>query len=590
MVLKLNYWSLSSSVSNANKLANELDQYCDELTKKVQNKIYSVEGGSSAALNNASYYINSKLKQLRQKESNVRTFARNVDNLISTAKRVDQDVARTIENRQKELFKKNPDLKPPEYKAKTTKFLCNLKDVPIIGSIIKGGEEIVGAVETLKKDIKYWYKCEGGKELVGLGLSIVGAVAAIAVFAGAMAISGGTLAVIAGIAGAVSAVIGLVNAATNVYTSARAYNEALGGEPGVAKIYAGQDTFSDLLRERNFHDKKLNRGSMITATTVDIVDSVCAVVTFVTGTVKLVKEVKKINLVKKFNDMGRSRNSMGQYTSGKVSFRNGIKSVMMKANSKETLKDIILGDLNVKDFKRFNLLARDDQASAIKSFAKACSGIIGDLDKINEGDMTFTEFLFHRAVKGVDQAIFGRQELKTKEGKRKYYDTKFTTIAKLARKPFEFVGPGKLLNDKFGKNFIENSFGLKDGTWKDVADIITNISDIVDVVKKSNITINISKFKSAAQFSGSNSSLTMNIKPDYMPKNTVAYIKPTYVSTSTSNQLSANHTIIEAMIPNNLMSSSGTIVPNIPLSGHFIMPKINFGVSINTSMPYLNIA
>lgn len=474
MILSLDYGSLTSASQKATKLANEINQYCDDLSRKVLNKINDVEGGSSSALNNASYYINSKLKQLRQKESNARTFSKNVDNLVSTAKRVDQDVARTIENRQKELFKKNPDLKPPGYKAKLTEFWCDLKKVPILGSLIKGAEEIVGAVETLKKNIKYWYKCEGGKELVGIVLSAVGAALAIVITVCAFSISGGVLGILAGVAGVISSLIGVVNAATNVATSMIAYDVAMDGHPGIAKIYAGQDKLSDYLKETKFNSKVLNRRSMICAAGIDIVDSMCALITFVTGGVKLIRELKKINIGQVFRSIGNNRSTLGTFVQGKPTIWNGIKSLVMKAD----IKSLILGDLNVKDFARFDLISLKDKYKAVGSFTKALKGIVDNFDKMNEGDMSFGEFIAHRIFVRVDTAILGQQELKTVDGERKYYDTKFTTIVDGVKQALSTVGLGKIINDHWGSKTIENIFDLKDGKYTEIINIIDNLKII----------------------------------------------------------------------------------------------------------------
>ena len=98
MRLSLNYGDLSRAISNTNKLASELDDYCDSLSRKVQSKMYSVEGGMSSALNAADYYINNKIRDLRTKSSNARNLSQKINGLLGTAKRVDSDVKATIES------------------------------------------------------------------------------------------------------------------------------------------------------------------------------------------------------------------------------------------------------------------------------------------------------------------------------------------------------------------------------------------------------------------------------------------------------------------------------------------------------------
>ena len=127
MKLTLYYGDLSRAADNSNKLATELDDYCDSLSQKVQKKMYSVEGGISSALNTADYYVNQKIRNLRTKSSNARNLARQINNLLGTAKRVDSDVKSTIEANQKNLFQKHADLRPSNAQLYLTSFLCDAK-------------------------------------------------------------------------------------------------------------------------------------------------------------------------------------------------------------------------------------------------------------------------------------------------------------------------------------------------------------------------------------------------------------------------------------------------------------------------------
>ena len=319
MKLSLNYGDLSRATDNSNKLASELDDYCDSLSQKVQKKMYNVEGGMSSALNTADYYVNQKIRNLRTKSSNARSLARQINNLLGTAKRVDADVKSTIEANQKSLLKKHADLRPSNAQLYLTSFLCDMKNVPVIGALIRGREAIDGGIDHLMKEIRYWYKCEGGKELVGIVLSVVGAILAVVALVCAFVFTGGTiLAVIAGVAGIIGAFIGVINAATNIVTSFQAYESATGGHPGQAKIYAGQDKLSDVLRDTNFHDKTKNRSSNAWATGIDITETVCDVIGIINGITGAVKDLKSSNLEKTFQAVFQNRNeNRSRFDSGK---------------------------------------------------------------------------------------------------------------------------------------------------------------------------------------------------------------------------------------------------------------------------------
>ncbi len=156
MALSLNYSNLAETVQQTNKLGEELGQYCDELSRKIQKNIYSVEGGMSTHLNNADYFIKNKIKNLREKQENAYNISKCVNNLLSTAQRVDDDVARLIENRQKEFFKENPDLKTPLYQS----VIQELIGTTPLGSFLLALNlfKHFSPVEELQKNIKNSFK------------------------------------------------------------------------------------------------------------------------------------------------------------------------------------------------------------------------------------------------------------------------------------------------------------------------------------------------------------------------------------------------------------------------------------------------
>jgi len=290
MVLSLEYNELSNAISETNKLANELGQYCDDLSKKVQQKMYSVEGGMSAALNNADYYVKAKISQLRTREDNARTLSTKSQTLLDTAKRVDTEVEKTIQANQKSFFQKNPDLKAPWYQCAFVSFICDMKNVPVIGWLIKGGEQVISAIDQFGKDIKYWWKCGGGKELitncfdvvikVGLAVAaVVAAVTAVVALVTATVITGG--AILFAVAACVAAVIAVVNAITNTVTSVQAIVASNASDPAMSKIYSKRDTLAQVLREYNFHDRNKNRASNAWAIGLEVTEALAGVILIV---------------------------------------------------------------------------------------------------------------------------------------------------------------------------------------------------------------------------------------------------------------------------------------------------------------------
>lgn len=506
MVLSLKYGDLSGMISESNRLADELGQYCDDLSRKVQQKMYSVEGGMSSALNNADYYVKSKIAGLRAKESNARNLSAKAQTLLETARRVDTGVEQMIQANQQSFFNKNPDLKPADWKQNVVSFFVDLKNanIPILSDIIRGGEAVLGALETLKNNIRHWYKCGGGKELVGVVLSAVGGVLAVVVLVCAVAFTGGTiLAVIAGVVGVISAMIGLVNAATNIATSIQAYDSAQGGHPGMAKIYAGQDTLADVLRQTNFHDRELNRGSNAWATGIEITDAVCSIITTTIGGVKAVQALKKINITKTFQSICQPRNALGQFIQGKPSLWNGLKSVALKFN----LKDFVLGDLNVKNLSRLSKLPTLDALKAIGGLAKAAKGIVDGIDKVNEGKQTLTQFLANRVVIGLDTSLLKQQVLTTKvqDGVkvRKYSDTNLSAFISAVRNPIDSIGLGKVLTDLDHSGSLSKILGTKGGLVKNVTGIVKSMGtwDLPEVVfDRNGVVVDVKNWDSSSGY------------------------------------------------------------------------------------------
>jgi hypothetical protein len=290
VVLSLRYGDLSGAATEANRLADELNQYCEDLSRKVQQKMYSVEGGMSSALSNADYYVNQKITQLRNREDSARTLSGKIQELVDTAKRVDEDVERMIQDNQESFFQKNPELKAPWYKQAWTTFICDMKNVPVLGWLIQGGEDALNAIDALGREIKHWWKCGGGKELIMNCLDIVikigaavaavlTAVAAVVALATATVITGG--AILFAVAACVTAVIAAVNAVTNIVTSVQAITASQGGDPAMAKIYGERDTLAQVLREHNFHNRELNRASYTAASAIEITDTIAGVITLV---------------------------------------------------------------------------------------------------------------------------------------------------------------------------------------------------------------------------------------------------------------------------------------------------------------------
>lgn len=471
MVLSLNYGDLSGAAANANKLAGEINQYCDDLSRKVQQKMYSVQGGMSSALSNADYYVKQKIFQLRQKSDNAGNLSNKITNLLNTAKRVDAAVKSTIESNQKNFFKEHADLRPSNVQLALTSFFCDMKNVPIIGSIIRGGEYVAGAIDTLKKDLKYWYKCEGGKEFVGIILAAAEAIAAVVVLVCAVVFTGGSVLVF--IAGVISAVIGVIDAITNLATSFQALEYAADGRAGRAKISSEIDTAADYLRATNFRNfswvgdnyRAWNRGSNVAAITIEVTDAVCSLISLGSSLKEGYDKIKKYNLKQAFWATCANRNERGQIT-GKGNLWNGVKAIAAKY--KFDLKEFVLGDLSVKNFLKPGK-SKFDTLNSVKKWMNNVHTFVTDVEKIRSGKLNVVTFVAKRVGIGMGSGF------SLKPGGRG--KTKFMECLEFGKTAIDKVGISKLLTDLDKSRTLTQLFQTKDGAIQnEISDIYTSIN------------------------------------------------------------------------------------------------------------------
>jgi len=413
MVLALRYGDLSSTVSEANKLATEIDQYCNDLSSKVQQKMYAVQDGMSAALNSADYYVKAKISQLRTKAANARELSSKTQILHDTANRVDNNVKTAIEANQKNFFNKNPELRPSKTQLFLTSFWCDLKNVPLIGGLFRAGEEFVSAIAELTKEIRYWWECGGGQELITNLVDIVVkiglAAAAVLTFIG-LALSGAGIVVL--IAAGVLAAIAVINALVNVGTSIQAI-QAGAGNPAMSRIYSQRDTLAKVLREENFHNSFLNRLSNVGATLIEATELICDVIMIAYDLKDTFKSLKKFFTA-------QNRNALGQFAKGRHftldNLWKGIKAIPCKVKAlpktivdfskKLTIKNLVLGHLQMpektwKVWSRLGNARKGDYIYKLGKFVSTAAKAVDSFNDVLKGKHNFGSFALQRLADGV---------------------------------------------------------------------------------------------------------------------------------------------------------------------------------------------
>jgi len=283
-VLKINYSELAGAIKNAEKAAKEADSYAEGLEKKVCKKIADLEGGSSGNVNNADYFVKKKIGVLKAKSEKLKNFAGKLSTFEENCKEADKDVGAKFSALYSQ-FKKDNGFKI----SIVSEFFCYL-GTKILNST-EFGKWLNNTIRSINDffndiwgEIKYWYKCEGGKYVVDIVISV----AAIALAVVTIITAGAGFFAIFTIIGAI---ISIVNAINNICTSAAAlhYNDE---DPAWANRYGEMDKLSDTLR------KTVNsRVADWTADVLDITETFCDIVDKVSDLPENIADYKGI-----FND------------------------------------------------------------------------------------------------------------------------------------------------------------------------------------------------------------------------------------------------------------------------------------------------
>ncbi len=447
MEIKFSY--LESMVSSTNSVVSQLNTYVDGLQQNVYNQFSSVTDGGSTKLDNAQYYVKKKIEALKEKSERYSNLSATISTFASNAEEIDSGVATHISDCYDEFIGDHSDLKIDDWKASIIEGLSWLKDkIPALELVSSWNEDIGNFFTDKMKEIKHWYKCEGGKEIVGVALSIVGAIVAVALAIAAFPVNG----IIAACA-AISAVIGAVNAIVNVGTSVASLRAKRNGDPAWASIYGETDSAADLLRLTRTDNKGINLLTNIGASTLDFVEIVTSVVA-VGGSLKELgkfsnfssyfkeakldkhgvqicdeKGAKKMKVtfqslwkgIKAYKaDAVMEEGKEGIRTIFKKNLKSDFTNIMKRKFSKEngTLINLVSGDENKRmrvlasikgDFKTKYTFTSDIRGieenvgkfqkllKANKGVLKNYQGIAGNLDKISNGKFNVKEYAGKKA-------------------------------------------------------------------------------------------------------------------------------------------------------------------------------------------------
>lgn len=223
----IDYEKLSTIAQNADNAVSRMN----DLTQNVISKYGGITGGATTKTQNSEYYVNQKISKLKEKKEQYASFSTAVSSLCSNAQDIDRDVAKTITASTDQFIDKH-DYISTDWWTDIKNWFIDLKNsCPLFNAIGQLIENTITELKNLWADLKYWYKCGGGKEFIGVVLAVAGAVAAvvIAICACVPPICG-----IVAVCAAIGAVITAINSIVNVGTSIMA------NRPKITEIRRGR--------------------------------------------------------------------------------------------------------------------------------------------------------------------------------------------------------------------------------------------------------------------------------------------------------------------------------------------------------------
>ena len=300
--LTIDYDNLQGIIDSANTLAVKAESYYESLQNDVINSFGGVTAGVNDVLESAQYYVNAKKQQLADKANEYATFAKNVGVLMVHAKQADLDVATKIENNQEDFLKNHSEIKAAEgIEAFLLNLFVEVKNANPLFEIVAdiyvyAFDKLTDAFEFLK----YWYRCEGGKEwlelaatvVIGVALVVIAVATIIATFPLTCALL--SLEGIAGIASCIGAGMAAFDGVADIFAAGFSVYSAENGDPAWAKIYGDTNSLSDAARLYNFGNKNLNKASMLFADGWDITETACDVINICYSGQKLLTKGKDL--------------------------------------------------------------------------------------------------------------------------------------------------------------------------------------------------------------------------------------------------------------------------------------------------------
>lgn len=285
--ISINYSYLSSAASQLKNGAAACRRYSNQLDTQCQNKLGSIEGGTTGYVWDAYSDVSTKQKDLQAKAERLDQISTAIEQLKDYAQQTDQQVSQNIESRAQEFQTANG--MECSWIESAWSWLCNgvssLLNSTEFGQMISDAFRKAGDwIGDKWRRLRLWMDYDGGKYIVGIASAILAGLVAAVTIAGILTGGIGVLAVIAIIGASIALLNAAVKLGTNIYALVVFKDNPYGAEH-YAKIEKG----SDLLRDISdcLDVPVLSPALDILAGTIDVVDAFCAIVGLVDSVTKL---------------------------------------------------------------------------------------------------------------------------------------------------------------------------------------------------------------------------------------------------------------------------------------------------------------
>lgn len=291
-VIELNYKDIEDAGKKAKKTAKE----CGDYGKKISRNILSGLGanltlGSSTHTNTAILFAGKKIEELSSREESFEKYAAKLDEVVNNpvngAKIVDKRVKNMIE-RKYQVYKDINGIKVnPIYEGLCNLFVNTYNSNDFLKALKETMQFDLSVWDRKWDDMKYWYRCQGGKELVKVICCVV--IAAVAVVAAVVAwpalmaaiAAGGIWGIIVAGAGLVGAIFAALDAIVDALYEGRAYWNMKNNRPADARWDSNTDNMTDWLNRVVSDNQMVNRFTTKMAVTVSVVELGCALINVV---------------------------------------------------------------------------------------------------------------------------------------------------------------------------------------------------------------------------------------------------------------------------------------------------------------------